>query len=33
MNTSTALYETVTQRIIGELEQGAAPWARPWTED
>jgi antirestriction protein ArdC len=31
MNTSTALYETVTQRIIEELEQGAAPWVRPWT--
>jgi antirestriction protein ArdC len=33
MNTSTALYETVTRRITEELEQDAAPWARPWTED
>jgi antirestriction protein ArdC len=32
MNTSTALYGTVTQRIIEELEQGAAPRARPWME-
>lgn len=26
----TTLYETVTNRIIAELEQGAAPWLKPW---
>lgn len=25
------LYRTVTASIIAELEQGAAPWVRPWT--
>jgi antirestriction protein ArdC len=24
------VYETVTTRIIAELEQGTAPWAKPW---
>jgi antirestriction protein ArdC len=24
------LYETVTARIIGELERGATPWVKPW---
>jgi antirestriction protein ArdC len=24
------LYQRVTQTIIGELEQGAAPWIKPW---
>jgi antirestriction protein ArdC len=33
MNTSTILYETVTQRIIEELEPDTAPWVRPWMED
>src|SRR5215470_19108760 len=25
------LYETVSARIIAELERGAAPWVRPWS--
>ena len=25
-----AVYESVTQSIIAELEQGAAPWVKPW---
>ena len=25
------LYETVTARIIAELERGAAPWVQPWS--
>ena len=25
-----AVYRTVTQSIIAELEQGAAPWVKPW---
>ena len=25
-----ALYETVTQRIINELEAGTIPWTKPW---
>lgn len=24
------LYETVTNRIVAELEEGAAPWLKPW---
>ena len=27
---SSQLYQTVTNRIIAELEQGAAPWLIPW---
>jgi antirestriction protein ArdC len=30
VSTSTTIYETVTARIIDELESGAAPWVRPW---
>ncbi|MDB4950442.1 MAG: antirestriction protein ArdC [Gemmatimonadetes bacterium] len=26
------LYETVTARIIAELERGAAPWVQPWSQ-
>jgi len=25
------LYETVSARIIAELERGAAPWIKPWS--
>src|SRR3982751_3470863 len=25
-----SVYETVTQRIIGELEAGRVPWVQPW---
>lgn len=25
-----AVYEAVTQSIVAELEQGAAPWVKPW---
>ena len=25
-----ATYEKITQSIIAELEQGAAPWVKPW---
>jgi antirestriction protein ArdC len=31
MNTSGNLYETVTRRIVEELEHGTAPWVKPWT--
>lgn len=24
------LYQTVTQRIVGELEEGRVPWVKPW---
>ncbi len=27
----TRLYETITQRIIAELEVGRLPWVQPWT--
>lgn len=27
------LYQEVTNRIIAELEKGAAPWVKPWTAD
>jgi len=27
------LYDTVTARIIAELEKGAAPWVKPWRVD
>src|SRR4051812_39115931 len=26
-----SLYKTVTDRIISELREGAAPWVRPWS--
>jgi antirestriction protein ArdC len=25
-----AIYETVTNQIIAELEAGAIPWTQPW---
>ena len=25
-----AVYESVTQSIIAELERGTAPWIKPW---
>ena len=25
------IYQQVTDRIISELEKGAAPWIKPWT--
>lgn len=31
MNTNPSIYETVTQTILHELEQGTAPWVKPWT--
>lgn len=27
------LYRSVTNRIIEELERGAAPWLKPWKTD
>lgn len=30
-NVRGSLYETVTQDILAELEQGVAPWVKPWT--
>ena len=37
MNSATLhpvdLYETVTERIVKSLEQGTAPWVRPWSQD
>ena len=26
-----SIYETVTAKIVAELEQGTAPWVKPWT--
>lgn len=31
MGTKGSIYETVTNRIIRELEQGVAPWVKPWS--
>lgn len=33
MNTQPrhSLYETVTQTLLAELQQGVAPWVKPWT--
>ena len=31
MKTRDSLYETVTNAILAELEQGVAPWVKPWT--
>lgn len=30
---SNAVYESVTNKIIAELEKGAAPWVKPWRAD
>ena len=27
------IYQDVTDRIIAELEKGAAPWIKPWQAD
>ena len=27
------LYEEITAKIIGELEEGHVPWVRPWRSD
>ena len=27
---SARIHEEVTSRIVAELEQGVAPWAKPW---
>ena len=31
MNTHPSIYDTVTKTILHELEQGTAPWVKPWT--
>lgn len=31
MTTHGSLYETITNDLIAELEQGVAPWVKPWT--
>ncbi len=31
MRGSFSLYETITRDILAELEQGVAPWVKPWT--
>lgn len=33
MKTRDSLYETITNDIIAELEQGVAPWVKPWTAE
>jgi antirestriction protein ArdC len=30
---SNAIYESITNKIIAELETGAAPWVKPWRAD
>ena len=30
---SNAVYESITNKIIAELEKGAAPWVKPWRAD
>lgn len=30
---SKAIYDTITNNIIAELEKGAAPWVKPWRAD
>lgn len=30
---SNAVYESVTNKIIADLEKGAAPWVKPWRAD
>lgn len=32
MTTTTDIYQTVTDRIIAALEQGTAPWLKPWAD-
>jgi antirestriction protein ArdC len=31
MNTHPSIYDTVTDIILHELEEGTAPWVKPWT--
>lgn len=31
MTAPDSLYHTITHEIIAELEQGVAPWVKPWT--
>lgn len=31
MTAPESLYHTITHEIIAELEQGVAPWVKPWT--
>ena len=28
----STVYDTVTARIVAQLEQGTVPWVKPWTE-
>jgi antirestriction protein ArdC len=28
-----SLYQTITDQIVAQLEQGAAPWIKPWSTD
>ena len=30
---SNAIYQSVTDSIIAQLERGAAPWIKPWRAD
>ena len=32
MTTTNDIYQTVTDRIIAALEQGTAPWLKPWAD-
>ena len=32
MTTTNDIYQTVTDRIIAALENGTAPWLKPWAE-
>lgn len=33
MTAPDSLYQTITNEIIAELEQGVAPWVKPWTTE
>ncbi len=33
MTTHGSLYETITNDLMAELEQGVAPWVKPWTAE
>ena len=28
----STVYDTVTARIVAQLEQGTVPWVKPWTD-
>jgi len=32
MTTTNDIYQTVTDRIVASLEQGTAPWLKPWAD-